>query len=1324
MTTEVEKNVIAKFDCYSNPSTLGTRWKRWLKSFELFADAQGLILASDSDKNKQRRRAQMLHFAGPDVQDIFYTLENTGEDSDYKAAVDALNAYFIPQVNSTLARHEFRQLKQEENETVSQFVTRLRRAGQDCNYGDDTDNHIRDEVVEKCTSDYLRRKLLEEGPGLTLTRTLELAQQCDKVESQLATMSISKEKRKDTVEANNVNRVHDHRAKKKPRPNKGKGRGKRCYRCGSADHLGRDPSCPAKGKECHKCGGKDHFASVCKTKQKKRKDESNFVGENDSDDGYAFHVTEKGGEATLCACVGGVNLKMLIDSGATRNIVDEQTWEWLKTKHIKCTSKAGDGGKKLYAYATSKPLEVKGTFESTIKIGKGETVAEFVVIKGKGIPLLGKQTATEVGALKIGEDVAAIMDISQVLQRQYPEVFNGVGKLKTRQVKLHIDPEVEPVAQPLRRTPFNLRKKVEDKIEELIKMDIIEEVDGPTPWVNPVVIVPKAKGEIRLCVDMRRANEAIVRERHPIPTVDEILQGVNSSKLFSKLDLKWGYHQLELSPESREITTFATHTGLYRYKRLLFGVNSASEQYQHEISTVIAGIEGAENISDDIVVHGRNQEEHDNRLHAVLRRLQSSGLTLNPEKCLYNMDQIVFMGILLSEKGIGPTAERVRAVVEAREPENVTELKSFLGLVSYSSRFIPRFATLSEPLRRLTRKNERFVFGPEQRESFKALKEELAKATTLAYFDKDADTQVIADASPVGLGAVLVQEQKGVQVPICYASRGLTDCERRYSQTEKEALALVWACEKFHPYIYGKEFDLVTDHKPLLVIYSPRSKPCARIERWTLRLQPYTFRIVHVGGKQNIADSLSRLVKGKEAHDHGAEEYVRFVAVSTTPKAMTTKEIEMESARDEELSEVKEAIKTGKFEKCKSYAPIAGELCVIGQLVLRGTRIVLPGKLRPQALALAHEGHLGVVGTKQNLRSKVWWPGMDRAAERHCRSCHGCQLVAKPDPPDPIKSTTLPEGPWLDVATDLQGPFPSGHSILVVVDYYSRYYEYAIMKSTTTGKVIDALEEMFSRHGLPLTMKSDNGPQFISEEFKAYCLQNGIKRVKVMPKWAQANGEVERQNQSILKRIQIAQAESLDWRKELRKYVFKYRITEHATTGKTPAELLFGRKIRGKLPDFNTPRCYDLDTRDKDAEEKGKAKLYADGRRRAKQSEVEVGDQVLVKAEKLNKFTTNFHPTPYTVIDKTGSNVFVESPSGAQYSRNTTHVKKYFTNPQVEEASDGPNHTSTESTTSTEEPTVAETPGNPKTQTVEVEVTARPRRARRPPERFKDYITP
>ncbi len=385
-----------------------------------------------------------------------------------------------------------------------------------------------------------------------------------------------------------------------------------------------------------------------------------------------------------------------------------------------------------------------------------------------------------------------------------------------------------------------------------------------------------------------------------------------------------------------------------------------------------------------------------------------------------------------------------------------------------------------------------------------------------------------------------MQEQRHEMVPVCYVSRSLTDCERRYSQTERGALTLVWACERLHRYIYGKKFDLVTDHKVLEAIYSPTSKPCARVELWVLRLQSYEFRVVHIPGKDSIADPLSWLLgKGatQQTHEHGAEEYVRSIATSATPRALTTREVEEASAADDELKEVRNAVQSSCFDRCQTYAPIAFELCVIGQLVLRGTRIVLPHTLRARALALAHEGHLGIVGTKQHLRSKVWWPGMDRAAERHVKSCHGCQIVTRPDLPEPLPPTALPDGPWQDVATDLLGPLPTGHSILVVVDYYSRYYEYEILQSTTTDKVIDSLGNIFSRHGLPITIRSDCGPQFISSQFQTYCEDNQILHVKTTPKWAQANGEAERQNASLMKRTHIAQSEGLDWKKELWKCV-------------------------------------------------------------------------------------------------------------------------------------------------------------------------------------------
>ena len=398
------------------------------------------------------------------------------------------------------------------------------------------------------------------------------------------------------------------------------------------------------------------------------------------------------------------------------------------------------------------------------------------------------------------------------------------------------------------------------------------------------------------------ANKAIIRERHPIPTTDKVLEDMQEGSVFSKLDLKWGYHQIELSDSSHGITTFVTHKGLFRYKRLMFGITSAPEKYQQVIQQVLQDCSGTANNSDDIIIYGPNTAEHEERLEKVLTRLKDRGLTLNKEKCVFHMPKLTFMGLVLSRQGTGTAEEKVKAVNEACEHKSLSEVKSFLGLVNFNARFIPDLATVAEPLRRLTKKGEPFMFGPEQQAAFAELKQRLTQAETLGYFDCSAKTKIIADASPVGLGAVLVQEHKGENRVICYASRGLSEVERRYSQTEREALGLVWACEKFHVYLYGIEFELWTDHKPLEFIYSTRSRPSARIEQWVLWLQPYVFSVKYLPGELNIANALSRLTKIEEKESRSvAEEYIRFVANTTVPKAMSAEETERESSVDDEL---------------------------------------------------------------------------------------------------------------------------------------------------------------------------------------------------------------------------------------------------------------------------------------------------------------------------------------------------------------------------------------------------------------------------------------
>lgn len=1294
------KSGIKPFECHTDPATVGSRWSRWLTSFEFLADGKGLIVeqlwgqdvaghaAHNRTQNltRQRRRALLLHLAGPEVQDIFATLPDRGAADEYDACVDALNTYFVPQVNVPYARQLFNAVELSDGETFQQFSTRLRKLAVDCNYGADTDNHIRDALLWRCKSPYIKRRLLEEGEDLTLARALTVAAQCEKIEEQMVTThgnSAAGGERVNRVSSRptgdrgkNIHKHHPNSRSQYVKEGPRKQTKGTCYRCGNTGHYGSDTKCPAKGKKCNKCQGMNHFAKVCKTKHLNAV-HTEEPSDNDQTKKYAFTIGDVGA-GRVKVHVGGVPLYMLVDSGASVNVVDKDTWSSLKNNNIICVSNSAKPTKSLFAYGCTDPLKTLGTFTSKVSVGKQSCEADFVVIQSKGVPLLGLETATQLQVLKIKRDINSV-DVSKSvdignslipemkvkLETEFSDVLKGVGKLQDHQIKLKTDPSVKPVAQPVRRTPFGLREKVEKKIEELMEADIIEPVEEPTEWVSPTVVVPKANDDIRICVDMRRVNQALIRERHPIPTTEELLQDMNKSKVFSKFDLKWGYHQLELHPNSRNLTTFVTHVGLFRYKRLMFGISTASEIFQNEIRKVVQGIPGVANKSDDIIVHTETVDKHYDSVRKLLERLRNAGLTVNWQKCELFRSELVFDGHKLSDKGVNPTNEKVKAVTEAREPENIHELRSFLGLVNYSARYIPNFATTAEPLRKLTRKNEPFVFGEEQRQAFKALKTHLSNAETLGYFDVHAETKVIADASPYGLGAVLVQVQEGEPKVIAYASRSLSSVERRYSQTEREALALVWACEKFHSYVYALKFDLVTDHKPLEAIYSPKSKPCARIERWVLRLQPYEFRVVHVAGVKMIADPLSRLLKTDQTPDttmgEEAEEYVRFVATQATPKAMTTQEVEECSDRDTELTHVRKCIETGAWDNphCVKYLPMCEELCTIGQIVMRGTKMVMPVELRQKAIAIAHEGHVGMSGTKLRLRTKVWWPGLDKDVEKFIRACSGCQLVARPTPPEPVLPTELPPGKWQDLAIDLLGPMPTGEYILVVVDYYTRYYEAEITTSVTTRRMIELLSKMFASHGYPFTITSDNGPQFRAETFGEFLSENNIIHRKVTPLWAQANGEVERQNRSMLKSMKIAHAEGKNWRTELVTYLRAYRTTPHSVTGKPPGDLFFGRTIRTKLPELREVVPNDGEMRDRDWQKKMDAKIYADIKRNARECDVTTGDTVLVRRKKIDKLTTDFGPDQYNVVERKGNSVVIESPQNVMYKRNVTEVKKF-----------------------------------------------------------------
>ena len=522
------------------------------------------------------------------------------------------------------------------------------------------------------------------------------------------------------------------------------------------------------------------------------------------------------------------------------------------------------------------------------------------------------------------------------------------------------------------------------------------------------------------------------------------------------------------------------------------------------------------------------------------------------------------------------------------------------------------------------------------------------------------------------------------------------------------------------------------------MIYSRGSKPSARIERWLLRLQPYNYKVCCVKSRDTIADALSRLTKiPASRNSRYDDEYVRMVTLESVPIALKIQEIEKVSADDEELQVVCGCLASGTWEGApKSYVCVRNELTFIGDVILRGTRIVIPEKLRQRVLRLAHEGHQGIVKMKERLRSKVWWPGVDKEAERKCRECYGCQLVTKETIIPPVKTTRLPERPWQDLALDLLGPLPTGEHLLVLVAYFSRWVEVDVIYSTTSEVIIKCLDKQFCRYGVPRTLRTDNGANLVSAEMDGYLTEMGIKRRLTTPLWPRANGEVERQNRSLLKAMRATQAEKKDWRSELNKYLLAYRSTPHTMTGTSPAELLYGRKLSTKLPELadfgDSDEATHPEVRDWDAEKKLRGADYVDKKHHAADKpDVQEGGLVLLEKRKETKLSTNYEKEPYQVVERHGDQIKLKSSQGAVYKRNIQHVKRFVdpaTDPGELDYSDPlvrsvPEQHCAQGASPT--PTV-EASAIPVEKQTPVQIEPLPRRSgrvTRPPDRLKEYLT-
>ena len=1118
-----------------------------------------------------------------------------------------------------------------------------------------------------------------------------------------------------------------------------------CYRCGKPGHA----TCnAAQGKFCSSCGKPNHFAAACRSSNRAQRPQRNRqvavstqpAAPSSTQTGHAVaeltlqsalptDVPPQSGRSTASSPlehelfttpsslsepvdadnarrtveVEGRALTVLIDSGASHNIINTDD---LRTVAPHATVTPTD--LQIFTYGATQPLALRGTTSLSVTAAHRTVSANFAIVDAapRTTSLLGRDTAAELGLLHLVNTLSGPIPNLPPDLVDFRDRFEGLGCIRDVTAHIHVRPDARPVVHTSSRVPAHLHEATLQELTTQLQLGIIEPATGPTPWVARMVVVSKRNTkQVRITQDFRDVNAVSERERHPIPTLQELTADMADARFFSELDLNKAFHQIDLDEKSRQFAVFSTPLGLMRCKRLAMGLTSAAEILQRTMDKVLAGLPGVRGVHDNIFIYGSSLEEHDARLRSCLQRLRTFNVTLNPAKCQFRKSALTFMSTTYTPHGICAADRHKQAVADFKPPTTSQEVRSFLGLVNFLRHYIPNMATISEPLRKLTKKGQPWHWSEAEQASFQALKAAIRSDKLLAYFDRSRPTHLLVDASPVGLGAILCQEDTSTHLrPVAFASRSLSPTEQRYSQTEREALAIKYGCLHFSHYLCGDPmFTIHTDHKPLLQLFAPSSRPPPRIERMALRIQHLSFQLQYDPGPENPADIFSRQPSPMPDYPNiGAEEdqaYIAAMALAAVPNALSMSELQKATEEDNTLQAVLSSLRSGNWHpqsrEVRPYFSQRHELSEADGLLLRSQRLVIPTKLRGRTLELAHAGHQGQTRTKQRLYSKVWWPGMSTEADTLCRQCRPCQATTT-TPNIRLPSTPTPPSarPWSRLFIDLYGPIPGGQHVFVIIDQMSRFPVTHVFNSTpSAANVTSVLRSVFCIFGTPDEIVSDNGPQFRAEHFRSFLTLWAVKHRTTPPLWPQANGAVERINSTIGKTLRTAKLDGRDVREALDTWLLAYRTTPHPATGVPPATLVFGRTIRDTIPtiqDRSDPLNWEaISAREHDFRRKTCEAANSLRNATSNPTQLRVGQQVLRKNEDAtHKLDPQWDPNPWTVTESTPATVTIQNPITSQVTtRHSSFVKPIIvvTPPETDDTT--PQPSPSDQVSSPEEPT-------------------------------------
>ncbi|KAJ8716473.1 hypothetical protein PYW07_003100 [Mythimna separata] len=1107
------------------------------------------------------------------------------EELEYDELVKILDDHFTPKRLGFAEKSAFYAAVQRPGESHTQWAARLRGLAAHCEFKN-LEEALLDKFIMGMAAGRERDKLFVQNQReLTLAKAIDLAEsvRCARQASSQAAPGASNADAASHADADAVFNIKK----------------EKCSVCGFNNH--KSNQCRFKNYKCKKCNTKGHLRKMCPNGEKIKYVDEGTVDDAGGDDGEFFYNIRciKGKPMTERVMISGLALEFEIDSGSAVSVISENTYKsYFKELPLSVTNK------KLFSY-TGENIKTLGIVLLPISYNGRTEVLNVYVVHAGGPPLLGRDfirefdlelapanaSATVHALYKQQTQNGIYSNIVKQLINQFPKVFSGnLGSFNKYKISLRLKPDAKPIFFKARPVPYALKEKIDKELDRLLSLGILKPVEH-SDYASPVVPVLKKDGNIRLCADYSvTINKQLLIDQYPLPTVNDLLSKLHGGMQFSKIDLSMAYNQFILTEDSQSLTCINTHRGLFNYTRLVFGLSSAPAVFQRAMECLLSGIDGIIFLLDDILITGTNEAQHKHRLNEVLQRLADAGLTVQMSKCEFFKDEISYLGHVIDKYGIRKSLDKVKAIIKAPKPTNVSQLQSFLGLTNYYRNFVPDASSVLSPLYNLLNKNTKWEWTRDHDEAFVQIKNILASDKTLAHFDPKAKLILTVDASPTGLGAVLSQVgSDGLEKPLSYASRTLNAAEKKYAQIQKEATAIIFGIRRFHQYLYGRAepFTLRTDHKPLLAIFGPHKGipevSANRLQRYAIFLTAYNYTIEYISSKQNSADYLSRAC-WEEGHEETSEElaecedratYVNFITDGDLP--VTLSDMRRETARDPYLTIVIRYILNGWPRKIddtnlKPFFNCRSQLSYENGILMRGHKVVIPSSLHNTICKELHSSHFGVVKMKAEARKRLWFPGVDAALEGLAAACGVCCALRPAPPHAALAPWPLPPHPFYRIHVDFLGPF-HGYMFLIIVDAYSKWVECYDMSSTYNSKaVINKMYDLMSRFGIPHTLVSDNGTSFTSGEFNDFCKRNGIQHVLSPVYHPASNGQAESFVKIVKKGIKGIILEGCNKKtiqEKINKFLFDYRNSKNSTTDQSPAELVYGRSLRSRLDLIN-----------------------------------------------------------------------------------------------------------------------------------------------------------